>query len=349
MTSQSKSSKPVTMAMISRLTGISQGAISSLLNNRDYGIRVSSETRQKVFATCREHGYIPNDLRALVRMYPDRGDLAVLWQPAAAHFLHRGFGPQFLKGLRSVLADQDEQITLADAPAEGRVLPRMLRDGIVSRIITVGHIDSDCREAILERDIRQVAVEDDPEVPGVSGICPEYGRAGFMALEHLYRLGHRNIAVITSGCAGFEVRERLLNAGVKEAAREFKLNIDRTIASQPDWQFENGSDISSRITGSPLQVTAAFCFRDEVAAGIIVGMLANGKKVPETLSIIGCGAEEASRYTYPGLTTVRVPAEELGRRAAEMVRQSTPGEDAPTTAWVPVELVVRETTAPFKS
>src|ERR1700755_3606349 len=72
------SMKPITMAGIAKAAGVSQGAISSLLNDRDYGIRVSEKTRERVFEVCRELGYIPNDLRAVVRMYPELGDCCLL-------------------------------------------------------------------------------------------------------------------------------------------------------------------------------------------------------------------------------------------------------------------------------
>ncbi len=48
------------MADIAKAAGVSQGAISSLLNDRDYGIRVSDKTRERVFRVCREMGYMPN-------------------------------------------------------------------------------------------------------------------------------------------------------------------------------------------------------------------------------------------------------------------------------------------------
>src|SRR3954469_20769652 len=70
--------KGITMAQIAKAAGVSQGAISSLLNDRDYGIRVSEKTRERVFKVCREMGYIPNDLRAVVRMYPELGEFCLL-------------------------------------------------------------------------------------------------------------------------------------------------------------------------------------------------------------------------------------------------------------------------------
>src|SRR5579864_6108364 len=77
-TGEKADGKSITMAMIAKAAGVSQGAISSLLNDRDYGIRVSIKTRERVFKVCRELGYIPNDLRAVVRMYPELGDLCLL-------------------------------------------------------------------------------------------------------------------------------------------------------------------------------------------------------------------------------------------------------------------------------
>src|SRR4029453_6123532 len=70
--------KTITMAQIAKAAGVSQGAISSLLNDRDYGIRVSERTRERVFKVCREMGYLPNDLRAVVRMYPELGEFCLM-------------------------------------------------------------------------------------------------------------------------------------------------------------------------------------------------------------------------------------------------------------------------------
>jgi LacI family transcriptional regulator len=93
--------KAITMAQIAKAAGVSQGAISSLLNDRDYGIRVSEKTRERVFKVCREMGYIPNDLRAVVRMYPELGDFCLLISdrtegglsnPFAARIAHSAMG-----------------------------------------------------------------------------------------------------------------------------------------------------------------------------------------------------------------------------------------------------------------
>src|SRR5215218_4153299 len=83
--------KTMTMAQIAKAAGVSQGAISSLLNDRDYGIRVSEKTRERVFKVCRELGYVPNDLRAVVRMYPELGDVCLLVSTKIAGGLANSF------------------------------------------------------------------------------------------------------------------------------------------------------------------------------------------------------------------------------------------------------------------
>src|SRR6267378_3233752 len=90
--------KTVTMAEIAKAAGVSQGAISSLLNDRDYGIRVSEKTRERVFRVCREMGYIPNDLRAVVRMYPELGDLCLLVSGSTGDWPVNPFYSRILKG-----------------------------------------------------------------------------------------------------------------------------------------------------------------------------------------------------------------------------------------------------------
>jgi DNA-binding LacI/PurR family transcriptional regulator len=71
-----------------------------------------------------------------------------------------------------------------------------------------------------------------------------------------------------------------------------------------------------------------------------------GRKVPKHMSIVGFDDLPISRYTTPQLTTIRVPADEMGRRAAEMLLQAIEGERGATRVELPTDLVVRHSTAP---
>src|SRR5580658_10042184 len=106
--------KTITMAQIAKAAGVSQGAISSLLNDRDYGIRVSEKTRDRVFKVCRELGYVPNDLRAVVRMYPDLGDLCVLVSRDMGGILKHPFSSRIAHAAMEASSEPSHPISFAE-------------------------------------------------------------------------------------------------------------------------------------------------------------------------------------------------------------------------------------------
>src|ERR1700712_4114634 len=105
--------KGITMAQIAKAAGVSQGAISSLLNDRDYGIRVSEKTRERVFKVCREMGYIPNDLRAVVRMYPELGEYCLLIANTFPSGLSDPFIARIARAAMAAVEDPSHPIILA--------------------------------------------------------------------------------------------------------------------------------------------------------------------------------------------------------------------------------------------
>src|SRR4051812_4739863 len=136
--------KTITMAQIAKAAGVSQGAISSLLNDRDYGIRVSDKTRERVFRVCRDMGYLPNDLRAVVRMYPELGSYALLFSRQLGVGLDHPFVSRVVGAAMRAVPEPSRPITLAfydettDYGANSELLPEPVRNGIASKLIGMG-------------------------------------------------------------------------------------------------------------------------------------------------------------------------------------------------------------------
>jgi DNA-binding LacI/PurR family transcriptional regulator len=80
--------------------------------------------------------------------------------------------------------------------------------------------------------------------------------------------------------------------------------------------------------------TAVFCANDLAAVGALKACAAAGVRVPAELSVVGCDDVELARLVTPELTTVRVPARELGARAARLLVQRLAG-DAPNAPDAP--------------
>ncbi|HEV2146606.1 MAG TPA: substrate-binding domain-containing protein, partial [Longimicrobiaceae bacterium] len=92
--------------------------------------------------------------------------------------------------------------------------------------------------------------------------------------------------------------------------------------------------------------TAVFCANDLAALGALKGCAAAGVPVPRAMSIVGCDDIEMARVVTPELTTVAVPARELGARAARLLLRLIEGKpEARPGKPLPVRLVARGTTA----
>jgi LacI family transcriptional regulator len=88
---------------------------------------------------------------------------------------------------------------------------------------------------------------------------------------------------------------------------------------------------------------AIFAANDEMAYGALLELRARGLRVPGDIALVGYDDFGISRLTTPAITTVRVPAEELGRQAAMRLFALIDGTSEPITHdTVPIELVTRE-------
>lgn len=340
------------MATIARATGVSQGAISSLLNDRDYGIRVSEQTRNRVFRVCRELGYVPNDLRAFVRMYPELGDVAILWCKEGESLLTACYGARIMKGAREAMPDEPWQITIATYDTEadydnGEVpLPKPLISGIASKVLCVGCPNPSLSRILQRRNLAQILIDGADIGENVLSIYPDYAAAARLAIEHLYSLGHRRIAVF-GGAIKHELRAKLLGDSVEESLSRLEMTCAPQSPGRPVLAFEDAEEAARGLCLSKQLPTAIFCYTDAAAAGAILGLRSSGVRVPEDVSIVGCGDDPLSVRTYPPLTTVRLPVEDLGRRGIEeAVHRAHPQVERKGGHLIlPIALVERGSTA----
>jgi LacI family transcriptional regulator len=88
------------------------------------------------------------------------------------------------------------------------------------------------------------------------------------------------------------------------------------------------------------------CGNDVLAFGALLEAHKLGLAVPEQLSIVGFDDLDLASHVQPALTTVRVPAEEMWRLAAERLIDALRGAEVPRSTEIEVALVVRGSTAP---
>jgi LacI family transcriptional regulator len=163
--------------------------------------------------------------------------------------------------------------------------------------------------------------------------------------RHLVDLGHRHMAVVT-GFTAHNDRARDRIAGVRDvlAAHGIELAPDRVLEFA--FAVRSGRDALQRAMRLVPRPTALICGNDVLAQGALIEAHALGIDVPRLLSITGFDDMELAAQTPPGLTTIRIPTAEIGRRVARHLLARIDGAEAERCTELEVELVVRGSTAP---
>jgi DNA-binding LacI/PurR family transcriptional regulator len=171
-------------------------------------------------------------------------------------------------------------------------------------------------------------------------VVPDNRFNGYLATEHLIRMGHRRIAHIT-GPEGWEAtRERA--GGYREALKAHGLEADPELVVPGDWLLPTGYRGGQALMGLDDPPTAVFASSDRMALGAIYSFQDAGVRVPEDVAVVGYDDRDFAQLVRPALTTVRMPGYEMGARAAQLLLDRIRGDlGRGCEVPVPGELIVR--------
>jgi LacI family transcriptional regulator len=163
--------------------------------------------------------------------------------------------------------------------------------------------------------------------------------------QYLYDLGHRAFAVI-SGLTTHNDRARDRITGVREALIARGLALDASRVVETSFSVQSGREALREVLRNAPRPTAVICGNDILAQGAMLEAAALGIAVPQSLSITGFDDMELAAQLPPGLTTIRIPSAEIGRRSAQHILARLNGEKTEMRTVLAVELIVRGSTAP---
>jgi LacI family transcriptional regulator len=169
---------------------------------------------------------------------------------------------------------------------------------------------------------------------------------GTLAAEHLASLGHRRVAQLT-GPADIDVFIRRATSFGEVAAAEGMEEILPSAPGSVTPTFVEGRRLMSALLDGPVRPTGVFAPSDVMAVGALDAISSRGLRCPEDISIVGYNDLPLSRFVAPPLTTVEMPAEEIGAEAARMALESIidPGTRG-RLVTLPARLIVRRSTGP---
>ena len=156
---------------------------------------------------------------------------------------------------------------------------------------------------------------------------------------HLLSAGHRRIAYLGRAIGLSTTDERI--AGFRAAHADHGVALDESLIVPGEFSRESGYELTRRLLAERSDVTAVFAATDMVAIGVYKALREAGISIPDDMSVVGFDDIPFAADLAPGLTTVRVPHEQLGREAVRLGLK----EGAPSRIVLGTHIVVRASVA----
>ena len=165
------------------------------------------------------------------------------------------------------------------------------------------------------------------------------------AVEHLLKLGHRNIGIL----GGYMEKSHAAHTRYKGCEKAF---AEQGIKLEPGRQYrsaffsmEEGYHAMEQLFEQMPDLTAVFAMADVLAVGAIRAIRDRGLRVPEDVSVIGFDGIELGNYLSPRLTTVRQARERIADRSLEILLSDIAGERPAVHELLPFDIVEGESAA----
>ncbi|MGW9114981.1 LacI family DNA-binding transcriptional regulator [Microbacterium sp. NPDC055683] len=323
---------------VADLAGVSISSVSNALNKPD---GVSDRVRTRVLAAVDQLGYVP--LRAAQQLRAGRSGLIGM----TVISIGNPFFAEMLEGAEEATSAAGYQVMLGNSDDSA------LRENSYLELFEHAHVEGvlispfgDVGPALERLRVQQIpaalvdGVDEKGLTPSVSLDNVEGGR---MAVRHLVELGRRRIAFVGAREEVRQTRDRL--RGAAAFAQESGLSLDVTLTGRTTPRL--GAEIGARIAAmaSSERPDAVFAANDQLACGIVHGLVTAGVSVPGEVAIVGYDDIPFASIAAVPITSVRQPARAMGRRAAELLVGRLRGDSGPPRAEVfSPELVVRAST-----
>jgi len=331
------------MRDVAKLAGVSIATVSRALSEPS---RVSLDMRNRVESAVRDLGYIRDGAARALSMRRSHAIGAII--PTVDNATRAGKVTSLQKRCRERGYNLILALSEYDLDLEMQQCRSLVEAGIDGLMLEGGLHDPVLYELLQKRGIALVNTGVyDPGAPHPT-IGFDNRAAARRLTEHLLDLGHREIAMI-AGPTGGNDRATARVAGVREALAARALPFpDRRLVERPYRVIEGRLGLRALMASDP-GITAVVCGNDVLAGGVLIEAQALGLSVPRDLSVAGFDDLDWAAQIPPGLTTLALPAKEIGHLAADYLIDALSGKSVPHAIEVEVKLILRGSTGPVPS
>jgi DNA-binding LacI/PurR family transcriptional regulator len=337
-----KKQSAVTLKTVAEHIGLTPGTVSAVLNNSPASRSFPQHTKNRILAAARELNYRPNFFARSLRVKRTY-TIGVLTEE-----IGDPYGGMVISGIEQYLRQRDFFFLTVAHRHDTKLLQtyaHLLLERGVEGFITV---DTSISEP---PPLPTIAVAGHRQVKGVTNLILDHRRAAQMALMHLNKLGHKEIAFMKGPTSSSDSEDRWKAILGVSNELGIRINPDLVIRLKgdkvtPDLGYVFTRKLLARNHGP---FTALFAYNDSSAIGAIRAIREAGLHVPEDVSVVGFDDIESAAYNNPAITTVRQPLQKMGEIAARTLLNRIENRE-PYVAEITIEpeFVIRSSTAPAR-
>jgi LacI family transcriptional regulator len=330
-------------ADVAKAAGVSQTTVSLVLNGRSG--HVSAATRVRVLAAAEALGY---HLNAPARQLASgvTNTIGIVVRQGPEQLREDAFLGATLQGLASVVRDSGYRVVVETlAPGEG-TYAQLLRAQQVDGLVVSGPRIDDTELDRLVADGFPVVIHGSRPDLSAPSVDVDNEAGARLAVEHLLALGHRRIGCVIFDRSFTAGRERY--AGFESALRDAGIEPDPDLIAEVGYRLPRGRGAGPSV-GQLIErggFTALFAAADMTAARVLGALRDGGRRVPADVALVGFDDLPFAELLDPPLTTVHVPATQVGEAIGRVLLGRLAGEATATRTLLPVELMVRASSAP---
>lgn len=329
-----------TIKDIAKLAGVSATTVSMALNHHP---RISRKTRDRIVAIAEELQYYPNYVaRSLVGRQSKTLGLIIT-------SIMNPFYPELAKGIVDKAMELGYNVILCstsyDPGLQKHFIDLLRSKGVDGIVFSSVESDDPDIQPLVEDHFPFVLVNrriHSPELEKrIDYAVLDNFSGGYMAMQHLNKLGHRRVAIVAGSFAVSTAMER--TEGAKRAMADGGLVIEPELIVECHFSMEKAYEAARNLLAREAPPTAIFAQNDYMALGVREAVFDAGLSIPEDIALVGFDNIAASALRGVELTTISQKKYEMGTIAIEILCKRIKDSAAPVSQIVlQPEILIRK-------
>ncbi|MBR6028458.1 MAG: LacI family DNA-binding transcriptional regulator [Clostridia bacterium] len=334
--------KPITIYDIAREAQVSPATVSRVLTGT---AAVRKDKAERVRQLIQKYHFQPNGLAKALSENKSHLIAVVVAHTNNSYYnslLSACETEAYSRGYVTMLMN-----TYSNPDNEWSIMQRMRELRPDAAIVCGGRIDLETPDPEYQgmlcraMEYTRVIVGSRSPMPGIPGISVDHRGSIRLGLRYLNRLGHREIGYIYTGTPYYGTKQRLTT--FREVMAEMGLPLrEEWLIHVPGYDITSGRQGVEQLMSLSRRPTALLGMNDMVSVGILQGLLANGLRVPQDISLLGFDDTFVTDITTPRLTSVGYDYQLFARQLLDAALYEGPVEELSENQLIPVYLTERD-------